>query len=520
VRYANVVSSNLYLTACLDIPTQVLNIKWRDENPKTEDIIKLSSTPGKASNFESLAREYRFQLLGQACKESGINSLLLAHHEDDRVETVMMRLINGHQMIGLSGMMERSAIPECHGMHGIHESGGLDELSRFRLDDSERQSQVNPEVRPEKGGVEIFKPLLGFSKDRLVATCRSRMSEWFEDNTNKDPTLTQRNAIRHLYSNYTLPAAFQKPSILALAQRARFKSESRSKLAESWLRESKFANFDSRVGSVEVAFPHLHKLKEYSTLTRETLKAAAAELLRRVMMLVTPQQSIDLSSLHRSSEVIFPELFDHTQNKNPLPFTISRIMFQPVYDRGSGEQKFNWVLSRQPYSRTEKLPLIKIDKQVPAVRHLSMPQQNTLTEIDENVQQVNWSPWTLYDGRFWIRVRNIFPGTLTVEPYQQSFRENFVSMLSMADQKRYLKLIKKVAPDHIRWTLPCIRFQRENWLEKDAAVLALPTLGLVARKWIEQDRKEKRLLGVELVSEEVWFEVRYRKVYTQGMAGI
>lgn len=499
----------------------MLNIKWRDETPKTEGITKTSSFPAKAPNFESLAREHRYRLLGQACKESGINSLLLAHHEDDRVETVMMRLINGHQMIGLSGMKERSAIPECYGMHGIHESGGLDKLSRSIPERSKSELQAVHQAQPENGGVDILRPLLGFSKDRLMATCRSRMSEWFEDNTNKDPTLTQRNAIRHMYRHYALPTALQKPAILALAQRAREKSESRARLAESWLKECKFANFKSAVGSVEVAFPRLNGLTEYSALSQETVKDAAAEVLRRVIMLVTPQQSVDLSSLHGSLEIIFPELFNHKQTGEPFSFTVSRLLLRPIHKTGSAEQKVTWLLSRQPYSRTEKLPLVKIDRQTPATRNLSMTQQKSSIQVAEPVTQVDWSPWTLYDGRFWIRLQNVFPGILTVEPYQQSFKQAFVTMLSVADKNRYLKLIKEAAPDHIRWTLPCIRFQPINGVEEDTVVLALPTLGLVARKRIEQDRKEKQLSSMVLISdEERWFEVRYRKVYTEGMVGI
>jgi len=99
----------------LDIKTQVLKITWPKQEP-----------PAHLPNFESLARRYRFRLLGKACSDLGINSLLLAHHEDDQAETIMMRLTYGHGLKGLLGIRNPAGMPECYGLHGVHESGGLD----------------------------------------------------------------------------------------------------------------------------------------------------------------------------------------------------------------------------------------------------------------------------------------------------------------------------------------------------------------------------------------------------------
>ncbi len=177
----------------------------------------LASPPSSLSNMESVARTLRYRRLGNALANERIVSLLLAHHEDDQYETVLMRLLSGHGPRGLRGMRRANDIPECFDMHGVYQSGFLDdqqmrhpyylmvptkrqkkdvrnelkheidaavfarelaegfsgEVDPFYLDEPAggygKGSRMAPRLAPldiEDGGVAIYRPLLGFTLRR------------------------------------------------------------------------------------------------------------------------------------------------------------------------------------------------------------------------------------------------------------------------------------------------------------------------------------------------------------------
>ncbi|WP_244592854.1 tRNA lysidine(34) synthetase TilS [Azospirillum palustre] len=100
-----------------------------------------------SSGIQAAARAARHRLLGAACAEAGILHLALAHHRDDQAETVLLRLARGSGIDGLAGMAP---------------------------------------VRAD-GAVRVIRPLLRFSHDRLLATCRAEGVDWIEDPSNRNP---------------------------------------------------------------------------------------------------------------------------------------------------------------------------------------------------------------------------------------------------------------------------------------------------------------------------------------------
>lgn len=57
-----------------------------------------------SSNVQAAARARRYALLGQWAREIGAGCLLTAHHLDDQAETLVMRLMRGSGLAGLSGI--------------------------------------------------------------------------------------------------------------------------------------------------------------------------------------------------------------------------------------------------------------------------------------------------------------------------------------------------------------------------------------------------------------------------------
>jgi tRNA(Ile)-lysidine synthase len=64
--------------------------------------VEVSDDSGRG--IEEAARIARYQALGEMCRESDCRLLLTAHHQDDQAETVLLQLMRGAGLPGLSGM--------------------------------------------------------------------------------------------------------------------------------------------------------------------------------------------------------------------------------------------------------------------------------------------------------------------------------------------------------------------------------------------------------------------------------
>ncbi|KUJ23118.1 uncharacterized protein LY89DRAFT_713643 [Mollisia scopiformis] len=468
----------------IGIKAEILKIEWPPEHS------------ANTSNFESLARKYRFRLLGNACKENGIKSLLLAHHEDDQVETILMRLIAGHRRTGLLGIKEEGGIPECYGMHGIYESGDLKSPAFGKPASSRTLSKRQLQI--ESGGIKIYRPMLGFSKARLIATCQDEGIRWFEDHTNTDPTLTKRNAIRHMYNTHVVPTALSKPALLGLSRRIQHSILQEDAVVESLLAKCNIKDFNTRVGTVTVRFPAGNEILVASEGSGVDCGRIAAQLLRRVLFLVTPLEHIEISSLPGAVEQIFPGLSESEERLLlAKPLTVASVYLQPLNVRASEQEQEHppmqaseiaqqgqtqWLLSRQlPYSFSYDSLTITI----PPPR---------------SIEDVSWTPWTLYDGRYWIRIQNLHPDKIiTVRLFEELDLKLFRQSLDKHIRRKLNLALKNEAGGHIRWTLPAIvsRFRGT----RDEHVLALPTLGF----------------QVHSAKSVVDWEVRYKKVDLGGV---
>lgn len=76
-------------------------------------------TPVRA--METLARVKRYELMAKKSVELKIGRVLLGHHEDDRVETILFRILSASRGEGLATMRAEARMPERYAVYGADE---------------------------------------------------------------------------------------------------------------------------------------------------------------------------------------------------------------------------------------------------------------------------------------------------------------------------------------------------------------------------------------------------------------
>ncbi|KQL51390.1 tRNA(Ile)-lysidine synthetase [Heyndrickxia shackletonii] len=64
----------------------------------------------EGNGFEETARKYRYQFYDETMKKFGLNKLVLGHHGDDQIETILMRLTRGSSGKGRAGIPLRRKV--------------------------------------------------------------------------------------------------------------------------------------------------------------------------------------------------------------------------------------------------------------------------------------------------------------------------------------------------------------------------------------------------------------------------
>jgi tRNA(Ile)-lysidine synthase len=105
-------------------------------------------------SLEEAGREARYAFFEAVAGQYGATRIALAHHRDDQAETVLMRLIRGAGVDGLSGM------------------------------------------RPRSGDGRYVRPLLSVTRRAIVGYLQKRGLAWREDASNEDQRFL-RNRVRH-----------------------------------------------------------------------------------------------------------------------------------------------------------------------------------------------------------------------------------------------------------------------------------------------------------------------------------
>ncbi|KAF2856015.1 hypothetical protein T440DRAFT_494840 [Plenodomus tracheiphilus IPT5] len=367
--------------------------------------------------FETEARRLRYQALGTACRDKCIASLMVAHHADDQAETVLMRLANNRLRSGLQAMQRVEWIPECEGIHGVYHSG---KPAGIRPPKSEVMIYV------EQGGVQILRPLLGFDKTRLIATCEEANIPWAEDKTNQVQTLTSRNAIRHIYRNHQLPKVLSVESLVNVSLHMQKRVELHKAYAEKLFNQC-LLKLRLQTGSLVVRFPSFASLLSRPIQTdadRNEARNNAYYLIKRVAEVVSPRSSAQLDTLAATISNIYPELADAQSTSPPsINYCVFGIWWRALDDPSQ--------FPPRPLEETEHNPREWfLMRQLPSARELESDTQKLICPPRPGVP-LNERQWHLFDGRFWITLDHTNGETHTI----RLFTENDRHYIDAAEKK-------------------------------------------------------------------------------------
>lgn len=144
-----------------------VNHNVRKESIKEEEYLKeyckknniifetIKLTNYKENNFENEARKKRYAFYEKILKKYNTKYLFLAHHGDDLIETILMKIVRGSNLEGYAGLKEISKRKDYY----------------------------------------IIRPLLNYTKEDILNYCTKHKITYFNDNTNTNTKYT-RNRYR------------------------------------------------------------------------------------------------------------------------------------------------------------------------------------------------------------------------------------------------------------------------------------------------------------------------------------
>ena len=112
-------------------------------------------------SIEMAARELRYRWFGELCTEFGYTGVAVAHNANDNAETLILNLLRGTGLRGITGMKAAGVLPVRQYAH-----------------------------------IPLYRPLLGLTREEILTFAREHNLPWREDSTNASCDY-KRNKIRN-----------------------------------------------------------------------------------------------------------------------------------------------------------------------------------------------------------------------------------------------------------------------------------------------------------------------------------
>ena len=252
---------------------EALVTKWAEENGVRMHRVDFDTVGYAAENglsIEMAARELRYRWFGELCQKHGYEAVVVAHHADDNAETLVLNMVRGAGLKGLTGMKPVSPLPY---------------LSRHCEEHPTRHCE-------ERSDVAILRPLLTFTRKQIEGHVFAWKVPYREDSTNSSVEY-RRNSIRH--EVFPLFERMNPSYVRTLNREMTYLSDA-SSIVEEWCKEhvdnvlSPLSFRPSEAsGEISLSIPRLLEIPQWRYLLYYILEpygfnASALESLENLLM--------------------------------------------------------------------------------------------------------------------------------------------------------------------------------------------------------------------------------------------
>ena len=422
--------------------------------------------------IETHLRHARHSMLSHACDEANVYDLFYGHHQDDNIEQIMINLLKGRNADRkiFYGIHSVNVMPSAHELfHEYAMNSSAEGVTGIRFAPTASEEAASPTAeepetdkteRARRRKVHTHRPLLGLPKKVLLQICEDAKVPYVTDQTNFDPTLTQRNAVRHLRAHHDLPKALQPDRLLPqMAQASLFLVAVELSQAEL-LNSTIIHSIDFRTGAIVATLPFPRRPSPASSGSAEMTVTADAQLqlVKQILRSVKYLERRDYGhKLTRPGLGGAPLITIFSSAKPVSSFTVSEVLVQFCGVHKSGYN--TWRFSRRPLVRDE-------------VFERSFSSANDPTSPLRAV-----SEWLPIDGRLSVRIicqrHEDFDSYCISYPAEHTLSQLYKS-ISADNVKRLKKLFSSIRHGDEKVLVLALMKKKES----GRTIVAFPTLGV------------------------------------------
>ncbi|MBY5952316.1 tRNA lysidine(34) synthetase TilS [Algoriphagus marincola] len=285
--------------------------KWSNENSipfHSHHPDTTSKATDEKISIQMAARDIRYAWFDDLIKKRSLDGIVLAHHQDDQLETIFLNLLRTTGLDGIQGMADKKGY--------------------------------------------LIRPLLPFSKEEILAFAKEKGITWREDASNQK-TEYKRNKLRL----EALPALYEvsedaKQNLLSSFNRLQDAGKALGGLSEIWLGQNlqkdseveslPFRSFINQAGATTLLFYWLRSYGFNSDQAESTLHSAKNQESGKVFFSATHQLTVDREALLLApiSEGFDPIILDEKDIELVLPEGTYELLKEP-FDRKIDTSRLN-----------------------------------------------------------------------------------------------------------------------------------------------------------------------------------
>ena len=227
-------------------------------------------------SIEMAARELRYKWFAQLCAERGYKAVVVAHHADDNAETMVLNMVRGTGIKGLTGMKPVSPLPL---------SSSVSDASRE---------------------ISLLRPLLTFTRKQIEGHAFAWKVPYREDKTNASVEY-RRNSIRH-----EVFPLFERmnPSYVRTLNREMTYLTDASTIVEDWCRahaSDVISESDSSLTLGMTGLPHCHPERSEGSLRLSTASLLAIPQWRYLLYYILEPYGFNTSTLEALESLLLSD---------------------------------------------------------------------------------------------------------------------------------------------------------------------------------------------------------------------